>query len=203
MKGTPAIPSGPEGIPQQEPAPADASGREKPQSRRALRGIPRLADRHAPPLSFAQEKVWLLDQLEPGSPVYNRPLALRLTGSLDESALRRAVQTLVDRHEVLRTRFKVRDGQPQQVISPNLALDMAVVELSELAPSECESRAKRLATEESLRPFDLAQDSVLRATLLRLGKQEHVLLLVFHHIAFDAWSARVFIEEFANLYIAR
>ncbi len=202
MKGTPAIPSGPEGIPRQEPAPADASGREKPQSRRALRGIPRLADRHAPPLSFAQEKVWLLDQLEPGSPVYNRPLALRLTGSLDESALRRAVQTLVDRHEVLRTRFKVRDGQPRQVISPNLALDMAVVELSELAPSECESRAKRLATEESLRPFDLAQDSVLRATLLRLGKQEHVLLLVFHHIAFDAWSARVFIEEFADLYRA-
>jgi len=202
VKGTDAIPSGAEGTPQQESASSDASWREKLQFRRVARGIPRLADRHASPLSFAQEKLWLLDQLEPGSPIYNRPLALRLTGLLNESALRQAVQTILDRHEVLRTCFKVRDGQPEQVISSSLALDMGVVELSQLASTEREARARRLATEEALRPFDLARDPVLRATLLRLGAQEHVLLLIFHHIAFDAWSARVFVDEFANLYRA-
>lgn len=202
MKNTDAIPSEAENTPPEESAPLDVIWREKLQSRRVARVIPRLANRHAPPLSFAQEKVWLLDQLEPGSPVYNRPLALRLTGSLDEFALRRAVQTIVDRHEVLRARFKVRDGQPEQVISPTLALNMAFVDLSDLSRSEGKSHARGLATEEALRPFNLAQDSVLRATLLRLGKQEHVLLLVFHHIAFDAWSARVLIGEFAKLYRA-
>jgi amino acid adenylation domain-containing protein len=202
VKGTPAIPSGPEGIPQQEPAPVDASGREKPPSRRALRGIPRLADRQAPPLSFAQERLWLLDQLEPGSPVYNRLLALRLRGLLDAFALRQALQTIIDRHEVLRARFTAREGQPAQVISPRLAVDLRVMEFHELPPTQPEYRARQVATEEALRPFDLARGPILRATLLRLGDQEHVLLLVFHHIAFDAWSARVFVDELTSLYRA-
>jgi hypothetical protein len=202
VKGKDAIPSGAESTPPQESASAGASWREKLQSRRVARGIPRLADRHAPPLSFAQERLWLLDQLEPGSPAYNRPLALRLTGLLDEAALRQALQTIIDRHEVLRTRFTARDGQPAQAISPSLALDLGVIELSQLASTEGEARARRLATEEALRPFDLARDPVLRATLLRLGAQEHVLLLIFHHIAFDAWSAWVFVDEFADLYRA-
>jgi amino acid adenylation domain-containing protein len=202
VKSADAIPSGNAGTPREKPASSDAGWREKLQSRRVGRAIPQLADRHAPPLSFAQEKLWLLDQLEPGNPVYNRPLALRLKGLLDESALRQALQTIVDRHEVLRTRFKVCDGQPEQVISSSLALDIPVIELSEQVSTQRESRARRLATEEALRPFDLAQDAVLRATLLRLSKQEHVLLLVFHHIAFDAWSARVFVDEFANIYRA-
>jgi aspartate racemase len=151
---------------------------------------------------FAQERLWLVNQLEPGSPVCNRSLALRLTGSLDESALRQALQTILDRHEALRTRSKVRDGQPVQVISPSLALNMRLIDLSESAFTERESHAKRWVTEEALRPFDLTQDPVLRATLLRLHKQEHVLLLVFHHVAFDAWSAGLFVGEFAHVYRA-
>ena len=202
MKGTDPIPRGADGTPQQKPASADASWRERLRSRRVARSIPRLADRHAPPLSFAQERLWLLVQLEPGSPAYNRPLALRLTGLLDEAALRQALQTILDRHEVLRARFKTRDGRPEQVISPRLALDLGVIELTEPTSTERESRARRLATEEALRPFDLSQDPILRATLLRLGAQEHVLLLVFHHVAFDGWSARLFVDELTHLYRA-
>ena len=200
MNSTDPIAGGAERTPVQQAALADESLQEQLPSRRAGRAIPQPAEQHAAPLSFAQERLWLLDQLEPGSPVGNRPLALRLTGSLDESVLRQALQTIVDRHEVLRARFPAHNGRPVQVILPSLVLDVRLVELSNLASTELESRARRLATEEALRPFDLAQDSVLRATLLRLHPQEHVLLLVFHHIAFDAWSARVFIHEFSNLY---
>jgi len=202
VKDTDPIPSGTESTPPQESASAGASWRERLRSRRVARSIPRLADRHAPPLSFAQERLWLLVQLEPGSPAYNRPLALRLTGLLDEAALRQALQTILDRHEVLRARFKTRDGRPEQVISPRLALDLGVIELTEPTSTERESRARRLATEEALRPFDLSQDPILRATLLRLGAQEHVLLLVFHHVAFDGWSARLFVDELTHLYRA-
>jgi hypothetical protein len=95
--------------------------------------------------------------LEPGNPAYNRPLALRLTGVLDEAALRQALEIIVDRHEVLRTRFIIRDGQPAQVISPSGALSLPVIDLSQLASTERVSRARSLATEEALRPFDLAR----------------------------------------------
>ena len=189
-----------ENTPQRQSAPGDASWRERLRARRPARGIPRLADRGSPPLSFTQERLWLLEQLEPNNPVYNRPLALQLTGPLDESALRQALQSLTARHEVLRTRFTARDGQSQQIISPELVLDLRVIELSEPNPLERAAQARRLATEEALRPFDLAHDPVLRATLLRLGSEEHVLLLVFHHIVFDGWSARVFRDELASLY---
>jgi amino acid adenylation domain-containing protein len=202
VKSTDAIPREPENPPRQEPAPLGASWREMLQSPRAARAIPRLTDRRSLPLSFGQEGLWFLGQLEPESPIYNRPLALRLTGLLDEAALRQALETIIDRHEVLRTRFITRDGQPAQVVSPRLALDLRLIELSNLPSAERESHARGLATEEALRPFDLARDPVLRATLLRLGEQDHLLLLVFHHIAFDAWSARVLLGEFARLYPA-
>ena len=157
MKDTDATPSQPENTRLEKPAPIDASWQKKLQFRRPARSIPRLADRHSLPLSFAQERLWFLGQLEPGSPVYNRPLALRLTGLLDEFALRRALQAIVDRHEILRARFTARNGRPEQVISPRLVLDLRVVEFSELASTERESRAKQVATEEAVRPFDLAQ----------------------------------------------
>ena len=101
--------------------------------------IPRRGNHEPCPLSFLQEGLWLLDQVEPGSAAYNRPLALRLTGLLDEAALRQALQNIIDRHEVLRTRFSTRDGLPAQVISPSLALDLRLIELSKLAPTERES----------------------------------------------------------------
>ena len=200
MKDTDTMSSDAENTPQRQSAPGDASWRERLRARRPARGIPRLADRGSPLLSFTQERLWLLEQLEPNNPVYNRPLALQLTGPLDESALRQALQSLTARHEVLRTRFTARDGQSQQIISPELVLDLRVIELSEPNPLERAAQARRLATEEALRPFDLAHDPVLRATLLRLGSEEHVLLLVFHHIVFDGWSARVFRDELASLY---
>jgi aspartate racemase len=171
-------------------------------ARAAERSIPRRGNHGPCPLSFLQERLWLLDQLEPGSAAYNRPLALRLTGLLDESALRQALRTIIDRHEILRTRFTNQGGQPAQVISPTLALDLRIIDLSALDPTEREPRARDLATVEALRPFDLSKDPVFRATLLRLGEQDHILLLVFHHIAFDAWSARVFLGELATLYSA-
>ncbi len=200
MKRTDAIPSQPASPPRQKPATLDANGRQNLRSRRTTAVIPRLTDRRSPPLSFAQERLWFLDQLEPGNPAYNRPLALRLTGVLDEAALRQALEIIVDRHEVLRTRFIIRDGQPAQVISPSGALSLPVIDLSQLASTERVSRARSLATEEALRPFDLARHPIWRATLLRLGEQDHVLLLVFHHIVFDAWSAQVWVGEFRELY---
>lgn len=202
MKNTGATPSQPGNTLQEKPAPTDPDWQKKLQFRRPARNIPRVAGRHSLPLSFAQERLWFLSQLEPGSPAYNRPLALRLTGLLDELALRRALQAIVDRHEILRSRFTSRDGRPELFVSPRWVLDLRVVEFCEPTSTERESRAMQVATEEAVRPFDLAHDPVLRATLLRLGEQEHVLLLVFHHIAFDAWSARVFIDEFAHFYRA-
>jgi amino acid adenylation domain-containing protein len=186
-----------------EPAPLNTGWREKIQSPRAARVIPRITDRRSPSLSFAQTGLWFLGQLEPESPAYNRPLALRLSGLLDEAALRQALQTIIDRHEVLRTRFSACDGHPAPVVSPSLPFDLRIIELCHLAPGERESHARRLATEEALRPFDLARDPIFRATLLRLGEGDHILLLIFHHIAFDAWSARILIGEFTNLYRAR
>jgi aspartate racemase len=202
VNGADPIAGGTESAPAQQAVLPEESLAEKLPSRRAGRAIPQPAEQHAAPLSFAQERLWLLDQLQPGSPVGNCPLALRLTGWLDESALRQALQTIVDRHEVLRARFPVHNGQPVQVILPSLVLELRLIELSQLASVERQPRASRLATEEALRPFDLARDPVLRATLLRLRPQEHVLLLVFHHIVFDAWSAQVFMGEFSNLYRA-
>jgi amino acid adenylation domain-containing protein len=203
MKSKDAIPSEPEDPPQQVPAALDPDGRAKLLSRRTPRGvIPRLTDRRSLPLSFAQERLWLLEQLQPGSPAYNRPVALRLTGMLDEAALRQALQAIINRHEVLRARFTTRDGQPAQIISPSLALDLRVIELSNLLPTEREPRARNLATEEAIRPFDLARDPILRATLIGLGEQDHVLLLIFHHLVFDAWSAQVLVGEFTDLYRA-
>jgi hypothetical protein len=183
-----------------EPALVDAGGRKKLLARRTLRSIPRLPVGSSPPLSFAQERLWLLEQLEPGSPAYNRPLALRLTGALDAAALSRALQAIVDRHEILRTCFITRDAQAVPVVSPGHKLQLPLVELADGDSAQRLEQAQRLATEDSLRPFDLERQPPFRATLFRLSAEDHVLLLVFHHIAFDGWSARVFQHEFAALY---
>ncbi|HEX7241008.1 MAG TPA: amino acid adenylation domain-containing protein, partial [Longimicrobiaceae bacterium] len=152
------------------------------------------------PLSFAQQRLWFIDQLEPGSPAYNLPAALRLRGRLDVPALRGSLEALVRRHESLRTVFAVRDGEPVQVIRPAGPVSLPVVELARLPGAARETEAVRLAEEEALRPFDLARGPLLRATLLRLGEDDHAALFTLHHVVSDGWSMDVLVHEVSALY---
>jgi amino acid adenylation domain-containing protein len=154
------------------------------------------------PLSFAQRRLWFLDQLDPGSPTYNVPIAFRVAGPLDKAVLEQSFNEIVRRHEALRTTFPAVDGEPIQVISPVLTVPVPVVDCRELPESEREAEVQRLANGEARRPFDLAQGPLLRTTLLRLGEEEHVLLLTMHHIVSDGWSAGILIRELAVLYEA-
>src|SRR5215211_7926366 len=137
------------------------------------------------PLSFSQQRMWLLDQLEPDTPTYNISHALRLSGTLDAEALKWSLKEIVARHEVLRTTFATVDGEPVQVISPTMDTKPPVEDLSGLPQAEREAEAKRLALEEKLRPFDLERGPLFRARLLRLDEEEHVLLISMHHIVSD------------------
>ncbi|MFP2934933.1 condensation domain-containing protein, partial [Pyxidicoccus sp. 3LG] len=140
------------------------------------------------PLSFAQQRLWFLDQLQPGSAAYNIPWVLKLEGALDVSALHQTLQSLRQRHEVLRTTFVVRDGEPTQQIHAEFKLELPVVDLSALPSAQRDAEARRLAGEEAQRPFDLAHGPLVRATLVRLAPQEHLLLVTLHHIVSDGWS---------------
>ena len=153
-------------------------------------------------LSFAQTRLWFLEQLEPGSSAYNIPAAVRLTGSLHVAVLEKSLNEIVQRHEALRTTFGMVNGEPIQVIAPVLALTLQWVDLRELPEAQQEAEVERLATEEAQQPFDLAMGPLLRAKLLHLGEAEHVLLLTMHHIISDGWSVGVLIRELAALYQA-
>jgi aspartate racemase len=153
-------------------------------------------------LSFAQARLWFLEQLEPGSGAYNMPAAVRLTGSLDVAALKQSLQEIVQRHEALRTTFRMVSGEPIQVIAPILALAVPLVDLHELPEAQQEAQVEQLATEEAQQPFDLAMGPLLRAKLLHLSEAEHVLLLTMHHIVSDGWSMGVLIRELVALYEA-
>ncbi|MEO0869237.1 MAG: condensation domain-containing protein, partial [Cyanobacteria bacterium J06642_11] len=155
-----------------------------------------------PPLSFAQQRLWFLQQLEPDNPFYNERGFLQLTGSLDIAALEQSVNQIVQRHEILRTTFKLLGGQPVQIIAPNLTLALPVVNLCELLETEQENEVYRLAIEQSQFSFDLVQGPLLRWTLLKLSEQKHVLLLTIHHIIYDSWSIGVIIHELSALYQA-
>ncbi|HEY6930897.1 MAG TPA: amino acid adenylation domain-containing protein, partial [Thermoanaerobaculia bacterium] len=169
---------------------------------KALRAgsIPRRARSSQAPLSFAQQRLWFLDQLEPGSVSYNVPRALRIRGPLAIEALRRALAEIVDRHEVLRTTFSSVDGRPVQSVGERGAFFLPVTDLSLLAPAARESEVARVGREEEQTPFDLASGPLFRARLLRLGRDEHVLMLTNHHIVSDAWSAGVLFRELGLLY---
>ncbi|MEV0453123.1 amino acid adenylation domain-containing protein [Streptomyces sp. NPDC050600] len=163
----------------------------EPDAARRIPAAPRTA---ALPLSHQQEGLWFLHQLDPASPVYNVPLALRLRGHLDPDRLADALGRLVARHESLRTRFVAVDGVPVQVTDPApAAWPLAVT------PTHPDAVAEALA-EAATRPFDLADDRLLRSELLRLGPTEHVLVLCAHHIIADGWSAGVLLDELATLY---
>ncbi|MBA3439856.1 MAG: amino acid adenylation domain-containing protein, partial [Pyrinomonadaceae bacterium] len=153
------------------------------------------------PLSFAQQRLWFLDQLEDGTAAYNVPDAIRLTGRLDRGALNRTLDALVARHESLRTTFASGTrGQGVQVISSRMSVDLPVVDLGDLPPVEREAEAERLIKEEVQRPFDLGRGPLVRARLVRLTADEHILLLVMHHIVSDGWSAGVLFRELGALY---
>ena len=164
------------------------------------RGIPRRRDGEPVRLSFSQERVWFLEQLQPGSPVHNIPAAFRLPGPLNVTALELSLNEMVRRHEVLRTTFHSSDGQPIQVIAPVLKLDLVKIDLTHMPAQAREMEAYRLATEEALRPFDLEQGPLVRATLLRLADMDHTLLLSLHHIIADGWSMTIVWRELAALY---
>jgi len=154
------------------------------------------------PLSFAQQGMWVLDQLEPGKPVYNRPSAFRLKGQLNLIALEKSLNEIVRRHEIFRTTFPSVEGNPYQVISEYFPLDMEVEDLSDLPETSREFEAQSIAAEYAHRPFNLATGPLLRATLFKIRKEEHVLLLNMHHIVFDGWSMRVLLRELSSLYEA-
>ncbi|WP_244221665.1 non-ribosomal peptide synthetase [Corallococcus exercitus] len=154
------------------------------------------------PLSFAQQRLWFIDQLEPGSPLYNMPFALRLTGALDVSALQRAFDALVQRHETLRTTFESHDGAPRQRIHAAPTGTLRMEDLEALPANEREAEVWRRADADALRPFDLGTGPLARFTLLRLDATEHVLLLCTHHTVSDGWSFGVLVRELVALYAA-
>ncbi|NMO18679.1 amino acid adenylation domain-containing protein [Pyxidicoccus fallax] len=156
------------------------------------------------PASFAQQRLWLLHQIEGGSAsAYNIAVAVRLNGALVKSALERALKDLVHRHEALRTRFRTgEDGLPLQDIQPDGEHPLTVVDLSGMPEAPREAEARRLATEEGQRPFDLESGPLFRTTLLRLATDRHVLLLSMHHSISDGWSTAVLAQEMAVLYTA-
>ncbi|MCP4656782.1 MAG: AMP-binding protein, partial [bacterium] len=154
------------------------------------------------PLSFAQQRLWFLEQLEPGNTAYNVPGAVRLSGPLEVGRLEWIFNQVVRRHEVLRTSFATETGRALQVIAQELHQPLPVVELRRLAAGEREAELRRLIRQEQLLPFDLATGPLIRFTLLRLRAQEHAALVTMHHIVSDGWSIWVFIRELAALYEA-
>jgi amino acid adenylation domain-containing protein len=154
------------------------------------------------PLSFAQQRLWFLARMDPESAAYNVPGALRLEGRLDPAVLRRTLRELARRHESLRTRFAAPDGEPVQIVADAVDLPLPLVELGGVAPGERAGLVRRLARADAARPFDLGRAPLLRAVLLRLDGEEHVLLLCMHHVVSDGWSMGVFFRELAALYAA-
>src|SRR5437868_1228275 len=154
------------------------------------------------PLSFAQQRLWFLDQLEPESPLYNIHAGVELSGPLNVPVLQRSIAEILRRHESLRTAFTVIDGRPVQVINMNAMFKLSLNDLQELEESQRQSRVSAWTEEDARRLFDLKNGPLLRANLLRLGETEHVLLLTIHHIVSDGWSMGVFVRELAALYEA-
>lgn len=152
------------------------------------------------PLSFAQTRLWFLSQLEGTTAVYNIPGALRLKGTLSVEALKQALAEIVQRHEVLRTRFDVVQNSPVQIIESDLPFSLPIVDLQDLSSQEQSVEVRRLVREEAQTLFDLSKAPLLRVTLLRLAADEHILLLTMHHIIADGWSWGVLMRELSVLY---
>ena len=154
------------------------------------------------PLSYAQQRLWFIDRLEGGSAEYNMVQALRLKGELDEGALRRAIETIVERHESLRTRFEEEGGEAVQVIEGEWGVDFPVEDVSGREEEEQQERVREVLRREAGKAFDLRRGPVLRVRLVKLGEQEHVLVRTMHHIVSDGWSKGIFNQELVVLYEA-
>jgi amino acid adenylation domain-containing protein len=168
----------------------------------SLAPIARVSRNGELPLSFAQQRLWFLDKLVANSPVYNLPSALRLVGRLNIDALEQVLTEIVRRHEALRTTFPEVDGEPVQLIAPPAPVSLPLFDLSTLDPAAREHEARRLAEAEAGLPFNLSTGPLLRASVLRLGDEEHVVLLNMHHIVSDGWSMGVLLRELTSLYKA-
>jgi amino acid adenylation domain-containing protein len=151
-------------------------------------------------LSFAQQRLWFLDQLEPGNPAYFSVRPLQLRGRLSVPGLEQSLGEIVRRHEILRTSFPVAGTQPAQIIAPAQSLTLPIVDLSELPVSECEATTRQIMREESRRPFDLSRLPLLRLTLLRPAAESHTVMFAIHHIVIDGWSMGILNQEVNQLY---
>jgi amino acid adenylation domain-containing protein len=152
------------------------------------------------PLSASQRRLWLFQQLNPASPVAHRPLALLLTGSLDQKSLQQSLNEIVRRHEIFRTVYRQGDGEPKQIVLPATPLNLEINDLRNLPEADREAAARRIAAAESKRLFDLAEGPLIRGMVLRLGELKHVLLVLMHHILFDGWSAAIMVKELQTIY---
>ena len=155
------------------------------------------------PLSFAQQRLWFLDQVQPNSPLYNVPTVVKMRGTLNIEALQFALDQIVTRHESLRTRFVDLDGNPSQIIEPDLRLKLEFHDLATGAAAEPESTAQSLVCAEVNRPFDLKSGPLVRATLICVRVDEYWFVLNLHHIVSDEWSLRIFFQELTELYTSR
>jgi amino acid adenylation domain-containing protein len=155
---------------------------------------------HAAPVSFSQQRLWMLDRMDPGRATYAVPLALRMGGPLDVDALGRALDALAERHESLRTVFRWLDGGPVQLVLPDAGLSLDATDLAPLPADAREAEVRRRLADEAARPFDLEHGPLARASLYRLEADEHVLLLNLHHVVTDGWSTGVLLRELAALY---
>ncbi|NJL35424.1 MAG: AMP-binding protein [Leptolyngbyaceae cyanobacterium SM1_4_3] len=165
--------------------------------------LPQPRQTNAFPLSFAQQRFWFLYQLQPDSAAYNVPAALELSGPLRVDLLEQSLTTLIQRHDVLRTRLAITEtGEPHQVILPAQRWDLSVVDLQDMPPAQQTQAVNQWAIADAKKPFNLLQDLPLRTTLLKLSSMRHVLLICFHHIAIDGWSLGLFVEELTALYDA-
>ncbi|NOT55711.1 MAG: amino acid adenylation domain-containing protein [Deltaproteobacteria bacterium] len=153
-------------------------------------------------ISYAQQRLWLLDRLSPRNPAYNITRAIRIRGALSRAALQESLRTIVTRHESLRTTFTEREGVPIPVVSTDCSWELPTIDLTNIAEAEREAVALRLARDDAQHPFDLAHGPLLRTKLLRLRTDEHILILTMHHIITDAWSMSVLFEEIGQLYAA-
>jgi amino acid adenylation domain-containing protein len=154
------------------------------------------------PLSFEQERLWFLDQLQPGDAAYNMPGIAWLEGNLNAGALERSLNEIIRRHEVLRTRFRAHRGRAVQVISPSLHVSLTPIDISHISADERESEARRLAQAEAEKPFDVAHGPLVRAGLVRLSETNHLLLVTLHHMIADGWSITLLVQELGSLYAA-
>ncbi|MBW4673819.1 MAG: amino acid adenylation domain-containing protein [Desmonostoc geniculatum HA4340-LM1] len=154
------------------------------------------------PLSFSQQRLWFIDQLYHGSSFYNIPIAFHIKGQLNINALHQSLNEILKRHQIWRTTFRLVNGEPIQEIADDLTWDLTVINLEHLSDKNWEPEVKQLVAKEATKPFNLAKGLLVRAILLRLSEEEHILLVTMHHIITDGWSCGVFLRELSTLYAA-